>query len=600
MSWISTVKTVQDNIDPIAGSTLNPIINALSSRDQYLFERIDSYDDKSVLLAYNVPTDSSVIAGTVVYYKPNNDSGVNTLKPALSTYQNSVDPSHLVPDERSFVFGIVKEKYGDAADVYLRGLITITIADLLDDVSTASGKVTGPLYLSSLQAGKLTFYPGGASVFVGEAITEDSLFLAPNIDSLNQLYFNYKVYLLTKVAGTASLASTTYTITTSDFDKVGWVDADDAVTEFGYIKPAGAKFYYNVPTTETIKNDGTLSDEEKKHALLLKEALPPYPAAYTMLFMNGVLQQPYSAEHTDGNYIIDNSGIWWVADQVNYIPWKVASEPLNILLQTTKLNPNYKAAIVTSITPVNEKTGQLLTFVDKTSGLQAEQGDLAYKINIPVYSPVTPADDKFVKNISYNQDESRIDLTLGSGVVDVTAGAGIRLTKTSGVVNISLLNYSLTGLVTDIEPEESDFTYKGLHSYLRIKNPTGVQRVGFVGKFQLPESIPANTPLTIKLLAFGEGTNSSISASFRFEYAISKAGQMVTNAVTDGFGSEILINNLINSTPRLVSTDKDGVICFKIPATALAAGAFVNFRIARTNSAYTNNIGVLGVNWVIE
>jgi hypothetical protein len=603
-NWVPTVKTIADNIDTVAAGTVNPIISSLVNRDQYLFERIDSYEDKSVLLAYNVPVGVDVVtADTVVYYKP--DEGVNK---AISTYANSVDPSHLIPSEKSFVFGIVKQVYSidsaNRADVYLKGLVDITIANLLD--STSTGLSTGPLYLSGLQAGKLTFYPGGASVYVGYAVNADQLFLNPNTDSLNQLYFNYKVYLRDQPAGTPQNNAGAWSITSPDYDLVGWVNAEDAATYYSIPSPTGAKFFYNVPSAAIVKADGTLTNAEKKDALLYKDAIPPFPAGYTMIFVNGVLQDPLDAgPGTDGTYIINNYGVWWCNDTTAYIPWTNNSTRINIVLQATKLNPHYKSAVVSSLGVYkdnsNDSTGAI-SVVDAETGAAGSSGDLQLKFKIPVQVDVQdPVNNTFIKDVSYDEPTGKLVVQTSPGIVDVVPGPGITVNKANGVATVSLSSFSLSDVVNDVEPEDSEFAYTGLHSYLRIKNPaTTTQRIGFVGKIALPSVIPAGLPLHVKLLMFSETNTGSSPSAFKFEYAISKADGTISTAILKANnGADIVISGVEAAKSKLF--EKDGsVYYFEVPASILTPGAFLNFRIARVKSTYTGYLGVVGLYWAIE
>lgn len=604
-NWIPTVNTITDNIDPVSEASINPIIASLVGRDQYLFERIDSYGDKAALLAYNVPVaaGSGVAINHTVYYKANTG-----IKKALTGYQSSADPAHLVPGEEAFVFGIVKTTYTVdtllRADVYLRGLIDVTITNLIDSSSTASGKTVGPLYLSSLEAGKLTYFPGGASVFVGYAVSTTQLFLAPNIDSLNQLYFNYRFYLRDIPAGTPVNSSGTWTVGSPSYTSTGWINAADAGTHYGYPVPTGAKFFYNVPTAANITADGSMTAAEKKDALLYKDAIPPYPAAYSMVFLNGVLQHAYDTDHTGGVYIIDNRGVWWCNDSTTYKPWYTTPNPrVTIVLQTTKLNPHYKSSVVTSLKAYNDVTNDstgAISLVDGSSSQPSSSGDLLIKFKLPTQAVTqSPVGSTFVKDIGYDEPTGKLVIQTSPGIVDVVQGPGVSVSKSNGVATVGLSNFSLSGVVTDIEPEDSEFVYKGLHSYLRIKNPTGTQKIGFVGKLALPNVLPANLPLHIKLLMFGETTSTSYPVKFKFEYSVSKPGVITDAVYKANSGADIDVVNFTANIAQLVQST-GSTYYFEVPASSLTANAFLNFRVARVNSTYSANVGVIAVQWAIE
>lgn len=626
-TWTATVPLVKDGLDPVSGSTMNPIISTLTSRDQYLFDRIDSYEDKSVLLAYNIAVDPSVNVWDVVYF--NAAPGTQLLQKAVCSYANSADPTHLVPAASAYVFGMVQSINSGVATVYIRGLISavpLTGANTILDATSAAlladnpTQNYGPLYLSFDTPGKLSFTPTGASVFVGYYMgTTDGItgnfFLAPNIDSLNQLYFNYKMYLHAAVAGTATKVGSVWNITSSDFTKTGWVDETAANTQYGYAIPTGAQYFYNIPLTSIILADGTLSAQQKKDALLLREALPPYPAAYTMLFNNGVLQTPYDTDHTSGAYVITGDGIWWCNNTDGNTPWQTGSWPaVNLLLQTTKLNPFYKASVVSSLAPYiatgTNDTSQAITLVDKLTGATSSTGDLLLKLNLPVTTTSTTAGaPAAVKSVSFAPVSGALSVTTGPVISGIVAGPGINVSTpdyTTGLVTVSMSNYTLSGDVDNLEPEESDFVYKGLHSYLRMKNPSTNQRVGFVGKIQLPQVLPTGKSFKVKLLAFGEASATNTPVLFNFEYAISGVdplGGQITSTIYKGSynsSTTISISGFVQNIVRLVAYDSSSLPYFEIPAASLVANAYANFRVVRVNSTYTGNIDVLGVTWAIE
>jgi hypothetical protein len=607
--WVSNVKKFVDGTDRLNAADINPVVTTLANRDQYLFEQLNSYSDKTILLSYNQPIAENTVAGTPVYF--DTSSGQAVLRGAKGSFLNSTTSGHLSPAESSYVFGLVKQIYAGSSspvvygDVYVRGLIEdpdIDFNTLLDTASVSEGTlVPGPLYLSSEEAGKLTIFPSGASVFVGYYIGGNSFILAPNIDSLNQLYFNYKVYLRAEAAGTPDQnVDDTWTIVDNDITNLGWITAAAATSELGITPPTNALFYYNVPTNAEIADlldNDTITAQEASDALLLKKALPAHPSNYTLLFVNGVLQTAYDSGHTNGSYIIDDNGIWWVDNETNYVPW---GEGLVQQLFITKLNPNYGASIVTSLTSINDA----IAIIDK-NGLTTETGDLRLKLNLNIVPNANSVGNgTTVQSLSF--DPVTGDLTSNNSPVvnSITVGPGLKASTSTGSVVLSLSNFSLSGEVSDIEPEEAEFVYKGLHSYLRVKRPQPNQKIGFVGKIKVPEAIPANTNLYIKLDCFADSSTSSSNtqASFVFEYATSQTGTSMSTAITS---SNVVIpsSNLPLLTQTTVYKDGSNVPYFTIPSSKFTAGSYINFRIARTydtSYTYPNPVGIVGVSWVIE
>ena len=621
MNWYPSIKTIVDGVDRVSGTTVNPILTALADRDEYLKEQLANLEATSVVMAYNLPIASGAAVGVnknpVVYFSPTTNSTSASLDLGLATFNSTVDPTHLTQALTGQVFGIVANIYNNSApyyaDVYLSGLISFTPGvNNLDAPSYASGITAGAMYLSTLTPGTLTYTPSSASVFVGYNFGNGQFLLAPNKDSLNELYINYRAYLLPRAVGTTAKNGTTnlWSITNSsgDVNTLGWVDATFAASTFGITAPANAKFFYNLPTIAYITADSSLTLAQKNDALLLKKALPPCPGAYTNLYMNGVLQEQFEParydttlstnDTTNGTYCITSAGIWWCNSLDGYIPWSSSSQ-FSILIQTTKLNPNYQSTVVTSVAAYNSSdnnTASVLTVQDAVTGLPATTGNLQLKFNLPVVTTgSTSTPGQTVNGLAYNQVTGQLVLTMGSLISSVATGPGLTVNTVDGVATINLSNYTLSGEVSDVEPEESDFTYLGLHSYLRLKTPTGNQRSGFVGKLLLPQVIPAGTPLNISLLAAGASTANQ-NASFLFQYAVTQPGQALSSAVTSAnSGSPILINGWTTSVQSVGGTS------FQVPASPLVAGGYLNFRLTRiaTSNVYSSDINVAGVFWAI-
>ena len=235
-NWTTNVYQFIDGTDTLSAASINPVVATLASRDQYLFEQINNIAAETMLVSTDQPINSSLSTnsqGTPVYF--NTTSGTGILYGALGAFSADTNTGQLSPSQSSYVFGIIKSVYAGAGtggiyygDIYIRGLINdpnINYYNVLDTESQANTSVLnpGPLYLSTKAAGKLTIYPSGASIFVGYYLGGSGanngvgqFILAPNIDSLNQLYFNYHVFLAPDTAGTQHQeVDTTWTVTGS-------------------------------------------------------------------------------------------------------------------------------------------------------------------------------------------------------------------------------------------------------------------------------------------------------------------------------------------------------------------------------------------------
>ncbi|NBQ67621.1 MAG: hypothetical protein EBU46_01840 [Nitrosomonadaceae bacterium] len=630
--WNPTVKKVVDR-EPVAAATLNPIITALADRDQFLYERTASFESKSVLLAYDLLVDpeADVAANDIVYYKP--DTGLNLAKMG---FDSTVSKVHFTPINNSFAIGIVKQVYtaGEEAkaDVYLMGIIELDVASLMVAGETF---VPGPLYLSKADAGKLTATPGGLTVYIGYAIDSTHLFLHPNYDSLNQLFFNYRFELVNRPTGVPELDDDVWTIPYADNTKVGWTPA--ATSPYAAVAPPRAKFFYNLPVATNINADVTLSSEEKVDAVELRQAFPPYPHHFSMVFVNGILQQAWSDVSNNGAYIIDSAGLWWCDDTDGNAPWPVdllatstvtfnsstdkvlrsahglsngdkvsfmtsGTLPNNvvIVLQFVKLNPDYKASVVTSLKPyVDDEvdTGSMVEF--RAAGLptaKAITGDLLLKLKLKTStSAETPITNQAVKSVSFNNLTGELEVLTGSVITGVVGKQGVNANiSEDGVLTLTLTSFALAGPVEDVEPEDSEYIYKGLHSYLRLKNPQSNSKVGLTGKIRLPGNLPANKNLKLSLLAYGS-TSSNNNAKFRCEYSISAAGTISDAVLKTNNGNDISVGPWVANTAAEITNSN-----FEIPAAALKDNCIVNFRISRVYSAdYTGDVNVLGITWSI-
>jgi hypothetical protein len=588
---------------------MNPVISALAQREQYLFEQLNIAAAEAMLVSADQPFSGNLNSGAPVYF---NTTGTPVLNLAYASFNQSTNNGHLFPAPSSYVFGIVKKTYGGSGtgyygDVYVRGLITdnsINYQTLLDSQSTAnlSGGTLqpGPLYLSTT-AGCLSTSPNGVGIFVGYYLGGTSFVLAPNIDSLNQLYFNYQMYLMNSTTGftTSSGSPLVWTITdnTSSINNLGWMSASNAASVLGTAIPGisgvSAAYYYNIPTNTQISlllANGTITTLQAQAANLLKIALPSQPSSYTLLFVNGVLQSQIDTDHPNGSYLINNNGIWWFKNIDGQTPFQSSSPAPTIELFITKINPNYAASIVTSLT----STTPVITLTNSV-GASSTTGDLNLNFNLPItLSTASPGNGSTIQSVS---STSTGLLATTAGVVNkIVAGPGLSVTQTAGQATITLSNYALNGEVTDLDPIEADYVRKGLNSYLRLKKTQANQSIGFVGRLLLPSQIPANQNLQLSLLGFTEGSLNSASVNFNFQYACTNQNSSISTA-TSSSSASISGNSFLSWAQNTISADSSGNPYFIIPSTAFSAGSYINFNISRVSDTNANTIGILGVLW---
>lgn len=349
MAWRTLIKKITDNVDYVSASTLNPILGAYTERTQWLYDQFNSHLDKSVLLAYNQPiapsqVDGDITKGRVVYYDHvEADAGIKLARTAI-TY--GTDYQYVAADS-AFTFGIVKETRSvdgvEEADIYTFGLIEgISAATIFDDSVSMLGYTGGPVYLSSLDSGRIVTSPAGLAIYIGY-ITKVygglvDIFLNPTFDAAGGFFHNYIFNLLDRPATDTSTGSMV-----NDYTKLGWIDISKNDYEANGISLPNAPyeaptFFYNIPGAggptgpDGLDADVYITEQERTEAKRLRSLLPPNPNAYTVFSVNGVSQLSVMqcpgitgagatgsvGEAQDGTYYINESGVWWYGPNAPY------------------------------------------------------------------------------------------------------------------------------------------------------------------------------------------------------------------------------------------------------------------------------------------
>lgn len=342
--WLPTVSIVSNGAD-VSAEVVNPISAQHTQRAQHLYEKFQELTNKSVLIAFDQPILEAelenVRTNLVVFYDLDQSTDPDTegLAPAKVQFtSDSSFSSSYTPANSSYAVGIVKSITGDKADVYLYGLINFDYD--MDDpdhgiIQSDEGDpdslfLPGPFYLSRSEAGKLTRNPGGVAIYVGYAFNRNTFLLAPNVSEFNQFFTTYKFNLLDRPAGRPELTDTTWDITgvaevsgDGGINYVGWVPVSSLVGgPLEGLTPAGAKFYYNLPSEALMSADTGIDSDSvlRNEQIELSRALPPNPTNVTLLTVNGVIQ-PSRDNVADGIYLINSAGIWWFSDQDGEQPW---------------------------------------------------------------------------------------------------------------------------------------------------------------------------------------------------------------------------------------------------------------------------------------
>lgn len=275
-----------------------------------------------------------------------------------------------------------------------------------------------------------------------------------------------------------------------------------------------------------------------------------------------------------------------------------------MMLQFTKINPDYKSSVVTSLRP-DATSGKSVKFIN-SAGDEAATGDLSLKFDLNRTVIDTTPGPTAIKDVDYNTSTGDLEVKT-TPIVSSVVGLGLAKATTNpvtGQVSITVENTNLSNLVTSLEVEQARLEYVGLHSYLTMDY--SLLPAGFIGKFLLPAQLP-DANLQFKIILIGKSSISELSAStktklkFQFSYAITKPNTVLTSTVAElktftvDLGTGYIKNTCVVFTP----------VEFVIPRSALVEGGVVNFRLTRvkpsggdvTSNFYDGNMSVVGTYW---
>jgi len=589
VTWIPELDKIVNTIDAVDASTVNGILKQYEQRDQYLYERIDEIAAKDVLISFSVPvgTGAGLVAGDVVYYKKT-PAG---LAKALASYDNSLNNLYYSPADSCYTYGIVKQTTSEQADVFTHGLIqNLAISSMLQANDTFR---VGPYFLSKTVAGKITSNPSGVPIYVGYAISATQFLISPYVHEALSFYLGFKYALLDRPSGTPLLTGSTWTVTSPDYNELGWVPSAGEVGA-----PAGAYFKYNIP--QNLSLDTEITEEESESAAGLRQTFPPWPFNTSYLTVNGI-EQVFG-----GIFTVNQFGIWWLNNQAGYQPW--ASDFVNwetnkgtdnlrpkMMFTFIKVNPDLKKSVVTSLKPSPNSNIRFVRASDPN--IVDMSGDLLAEVDVSVTttSAINPS-GVAVKSISTSEDG--ISITTGAVISTVSGSNGISVAvDTNGNAVISSSVNGLSGEVGSLEPEGADLEYYGLNSFLTMYNPAGARgNTGFKGKILLPLTIP-NTPLNVRMLLAGKGTVASLkNLAFTFSYATSTPTSVLNQSITAATADVALpASSYAAYTTFLIQP-----VLFRIPAAMLTPGGIVNFEVTRKTPSVDNyafDVGTLSVRW---
>jgi len=671
--WLPNVRKIKDG-ESVDQATVNVPIDQLTQRDQHLYEKFEELSGKSVLISFGqaihpnetLPVDEL----SVVYYK-SDDAGSGLAK-SVTGFSTSSSSSAFQPKNSNYVFGLLKKVYPTTktADLYTEGLCELPVD--IDDLSlgliqrqtdgTVEPFAVGPYFLSAKNPGKITKDPSGIPVYVGYAISKRRFLLHSSVDEFSQFFINFRYHLLDRVAGKPQLNGSTWTITEPSLAYLGWVPASFA----GVPYPEGATFFYNIPTASVLANDLGLDsylvdvglqtehrvyderDIARNEALELSKQLPPVPANFIQLYVNGILIRYKDSFDVAGIYSVNEYGIWWHSNTNGQQPWSpsypstvspedwaksikstISDSRKQIFTSFSKFNPALRTQLVSSIAPFNTLTNKALNFIKFYSADNLKEpgrtGDILVDILAPVYYKGFSDNATFTYpttlDASYTAGRAvaafAYDKLLGgfkaatTPVVAKLVGSGnVKITDLgAGVWGVGYASGGITGQVDSIEPINSRLEFRGLTSYIKLPVPSNTD-YGLIGKIVLPKGYSNSSKLNLTFHLFGDAaiTDANKVVAFRLEYS-------AVSAANGAAPSQHTIVNMSKYAPEINPVEfpltsettytaytsvKIVDTRLSIPSEFIREDTIVNFKILRTSPAansYNGNIGLLATYW---
>jgi hypothetical protein len=388
---------------------------------------------------------------------------------------------------------------------------------------------------------------------------------------------------------------------------------------------------------------GSLFPYEQAEATELAALIPPSPADFNTLTVNGVEQIFRNVDATDGIYSIDNYGIWWYNDQTGTQPWAADlvsdwtpsdwmttvvsdGERARIFLQFVRFNPAFNQVFITSLAPFNDgstnNSTPSITFVDKNTGLPASVGDLFLKFNQSFNADVVAVSgNKALGSMVFDPVAgvwTRTTVPVVSSITGAPA-SGILVTESpvgSGQFLVSYQSQGVSGMCYDVTPRNAELVNLGgsLHSYIRLPYSALPIDYGLTGKIVLPKSFPYGKTLYIVLHVIGLSNVASVNVNvgFNLSYNVSTvlnglapasvvaANTTVAGAVLPNDTVVGVVNFALPSGYLAQQALKFQSTSLAIPAANIGEDSIVNFLLTRDFSGsnlYSGDIGVLATYW---
>jgi len=483
--------------------------------------------------------------------------------------------------------------------------------------------------------------------------------------------FNNNAVKLDFTGSTDFVVGTVWTLEVITFaGKLGWIPAGES----GVAKPEGAVFFYNIPAPSIISGDIGLDYHEILHAgqpneivqyeraeaTELAKYLPPIPANFVQLYVNGTLVRYNDAFDTEGWVSVNEYGIWWhtaadgeqpwsanypqdtTADPVNWrdsIKGTVASTRKRIFISFSKFNPALRTQLVSSINPFKLTTNRadnFIKFYNQQGDIYepASTGDIfvdvdpkfhslgygAVPLNYPVPEPApTYTTNRALADLRYSKADGEFKAVITPVVAKIQGHGGIKVTEQvsgTGIWDISYLSQGVTGQVDSIEPINARLEFRELTSYIKLPPPSTTP-YGLIGKIVIPRGYIINQPLNLAFHVFGdtlvENSSTNRNIAFQFQYSAISAINGLTPTIHNSIDT-VKYYPAVNpvefslfpsgSAYSAYTSVRISNTYLSVPADFISQDTVVNFKILRVATAnssdsYTGNIGLVATYWEI-
>jgi hypothetical protein len=580
-----------------------------------------------------------------------------------------------VPSLANDTWSIATSNYTDSNVTYVGAPLGdngVTVADASTNyVGYTSPEILSDTYLVTVTtAGNIQTVrfsiSSSSSAFAtktSQSITQGNLL---NVDTnglnLVKLNFTGSTYFSLGAVWAVSVVS-------KNTSRLGWIPANEA----GVPAPDGAAFYYNIPNTADLNADLGLdtyldSDEniihfERDEAAELKKYLPPIPANFVQLYINGVLGRYKDTYDTAGLFSINDYGLWWHSTQDGEQPWSSnyptgdAGKPVNwkfsikeglsgnrknLFMSFSRFNPALRTQLVSSLRPFDRvdtlgnkvsTPSNFLKFLNESNPAEASStGGLLYEIDAKFeYTGSTDNSDaeypaslsssytanRAIAALKYSIEKGLFQAVTTPVVAKIKGYGGISVSEDAdspGTYNLTYLSQGYIGQIDSIEPINSRLEFLGLSSYIKLPPPTTTP-YGLIGKIVYPKGFISNKPLNIVMQLFGDvssETKNTVALQFEYSVVTSSNGAVTTSHSTlTSLSNRNSLTGIVefsiapsgNYAANTALKISEG---FTIPAEFIAEDSVINYKLVRvatsdpTANSYVGNIGLLSTYWEIS